>query len=49
MHPGSKALLDFFYKINDNLCMNCEKGVKFYHVNTLLAALDEDYYINMLD
>lgn len=36
------------YAFDDNLCMFCGDGVKFYHVNTLEAALDENYYINLL-
>lgn len=37
------------YAFDDNLCMNCDKGVKFYHVNTLQAALEDDYYVNLLE
>lgn len=36
------------YAFDDNLCMNCEHGVKFYQVNTLRAALEEDYYTSMI-
>lgn len=37
------------YGFDDNPCMNCESGVGFYRVNTLRAALEEDYYIKMLE
>lgn len=36
------------YAFDDNLCMNFEEGVKFFHVNTLHAVLDENYYLNMI-
>lgn len=36
------------YAFDDNLCMYCDEGVKFYHVNTVRAALEDDYYINIL-
>ena len=36
------------FAFDDNLCMYCDEGVKFYHVNTLRAALEDDYYINLL-
>ena len=36
------------FAFDDNLCMYCDKGVRFYHVNTLRAALEDDYYINLL-
>ena len=37
------------YGFDDNVCMNCDVGVKFHHVNTLQAALDEHYYVNLVD
>lgn len=36
------------YAFDDNFCMNCGDDVKFHHVNTLLAALDENYYSNVV-
>lgn len=36
------------YAFDDNPCMYCEEGVKFYHVNSLRAALEDDYYTNLL-
>lgn len=36
------------YAFDDNICMCCDPEVNFYHVNTLRAALEDDYYINLL-
>jgi len=37
------------YGFDDNVCMHCDDGVKFYHVNAVRAALEENYYLNLLE